>query len=184
MRVISGIVGGITLANPKDSSIRPTTDRVREALFNILMPLVPESRFLDLFAGTGAVGIEALSRGAGYCEFVDQSPDSIDLVKKNLDKTKLGMQARLHRILMPQHLKRLGSASKPFDLIFADPPYGFEQYPALFSEIHLQQLLNSEGVLIIEHRPKAEVLPESGTFQSYRQETYGDTCLSFFHLAE
>ena len=184
MRVISGKAGGITLISPKDSSIRPTTDRVREALFSILMPLIPQSRFLDLFAGTGAVGIEALSRGSDYCDFVDQSSDSIDLIKLNLDKTKLETQAGLHRFPMPRLLKRLKSNTESYNIIFADPPYGYEQYTSIYDEIHLHQMLRPEGFLIVEHSPKMETVPVSGSFQRYRRETYGDTCLSFFHLAE
>ena len=124
MRVIAGELGGRTIRSPKGSTIRPTSDRVREAIFNTLFSLdaVDGAEVTDLFAGTGALGIEALSRGAAHCTFVDRDADAVALIESNLASLDLADRARVVRADALVHARRTG----PVDLVLADPPYRFE----------------------------------------------------------
>lgn len=167
------------LEAPKSRAIRPTLDRVREALFSILTPRLPDAAFLDLFAGTGANGIEALSRGAKHCLFVDNAPESRALVQRNLAATQLMNAATVEGMALPHQLTRLSGHQAPFDVIFADPPREFDQYDLLV-EVVGQEGLMEEGILIIEHAAELNLTVESGTLRRFRQANYGNTTLSFF----
>lgn len=165
------------LAAPKGHGVRPTLDRVREALFNILAPRIAGACFLDLFAGTGANGIEALSRGALSAVFVDKEVRSLSAVRANLATTRLAGQARIMKLAIPVGLAQLDG---PFDVIFADPPYEFRDFEALFGEIQRRDLLNSGGIIVLEHASRTPLEELIGGFSRTRQATYGDTTLSFF----
>jgi 16S rRNA (guanine(966)-N(2))-methyltransferase RsmD len=176
MRVIAGMARGRKLMTPKDGRIRPTLDRVREALFNILASKLAECRFLDLFAGTGANGVEALSRGAKEVLFVDNDRRSIDLSRQNVDHC--GLNGANYRVLtLPEQLGRIQG---PFDLIFADPPYDFEDYEALLNQICAHELLAPEGLLIVEHKHFSHLPESGGALQRSRQKRYGRSALSFY----
>lgn len=180
VRVIAGSARGIVLNTPRGHSIRPTLDRVREALFSILMPRLPGARFLDLFAGTGANGIEALSRGASSAVFVDQDPSALDLVAENLKRTRLAEHARLVRAELPKGLGQLPALTAPCDIIFADPPYRFPQFEGLLEGLREHRLLGPDGILVVEHSREVN-LPEAGSgFSRSRTTTYGGTSLSFY----
>jgi 16S rRNA (guanine966-N2)-methyltransferase len=121
MRVVAGAHGGRRLVAPPGDATRPTSDRVREALFSVLGPSVQGARVLDLFAGSGALGIEALSRGAASAVFVDRAPRAIAAVRANL--TALGIEAEVHRIEARAWLRTASARSDAYDLVFLDPPY-------------------------------------------------------------
>lgn len=149
MRVIAGIARSISLIAP-DDKVRPTTDRTKETLFNMIAPYIPGSSVLDLFAGSGALGIEALSRGAVQCDFVDVYSESIQCIKKNLEKTKLIENARILKYDYKEACRRLAQEHKKFDLIFLDPPYlkGLEM--VALSDISMYELLSEHGIISIE----------------------------------
>ncbi|MBX7258326.1 MAG: 16S rRNA (guanine(966)-N(2))-methyltransferase RsmD [Candidatus Hydrogenedentes bacterium] len=180
LRVIAGQAKGIRLEAPKGTRVRPTLDRVREALFSILGPDIPGCRFADLFTGTGANGIEALSRGAAAVVFVDNDPRSLECVRTNVEKARLGAQATLRRLSIPAGLRQLAANGQRFDLIFADPPFEYRDYSSLLAAVSEAELLNPEGSLVLEHAKEAEIPEKIGTLRRYRHETYGSVGLSFF----
>lgn len=179
MRVIAGAAGGIQLHVPK-SGVRPTMDRVKAATFSSLGDAVIGAHVLDLFAGSGALGIEALSRGATSVLFVDEDRQSIAVIEKNLTKTNL--RARVRKQDAFEFLKRFSSAQK-FEIIFADPPYektksGERYTEKLLSNETLVQLLEPNGVFVLEKRP-GENVPETGLWEIIRAKRYGATEVLF-----
>ena len=161
---------------------RPTSDRLRETLFNILAPRIHGARFLDLCAGTGAVGIEALSRGAEHVTFVDQSRRMCALIEANLEALKIGsdeyglITADAFEFLR-RHDKKAG---KSFDVIYFDPPYEAD-YGAVLSIFGLQRsLLPGDGIVIVEHHKKKTMAEAYGGLCLYRQLKQGDSALSFY----
>jgi 16S rRNA (guanine966-N2)-methyltransferase len=179
MRVIAGSAGGIRLAVPK-RGVRPTMDRVRGAIFSSLGDAVIRARVLDLFAGTGALGIEALSRGASSVIFVESDQQSVQIIKRNLTKTRLKARIRQQDVF---DFLRHGSPAEMFDIIFADPPYekmedGERFTEKLLANEALSQLMDADGIFVLEKRP-AEALPEMKQWHLVRQKTYGATEVLF-----
>jgi 16S rRNA (guanine966-N2)-methyltransferase len=179
MRVIAGSAGGIRLAVPK-YGVRPTMDRVKAAIFSSLGEMVVGARVLDLFAGTGGLGIEALSRGASSVVFVDGDGRSCEMIERNLAKTQL--KGRVRRQDVFDFLRR-PSLSDRFEIIFADPPYektksGEDYVEKLLMSDALPRLLEPGGIFILEKRP-AEISPESNIWHVMRRKTYGATEVLF-----
>lgn len=179
MRVIAGTARGIRLEAPKGLDVRPTLDRVRESLFNILGARVPGGRFLDLFAGTGANGIEALSRGAAHAVFVENDPRALRVLRANLEHARLADHAQVHKGLLPAALDRLRGQA-PFDIIFADPPYNACDFKELFDAIERNRLLAAQGLLVVEHAARHPLPERLGSFQHSRTTRYGEAALFFF----
>lgn len=179
MRVISGIYGGRGLKSPSGFKIRPTTDRLRESLFSILTPRIESgTRFLDLCAGTGAVGIEALSRGAGFAAFVDRSRKACALIEYNLDA--IGVPEQMTVVRCEQAVKYLAAVEDAnFDIAFYDPPYD-EEYERVLGIAGDNNLVNAGGLLIVEHHAKREVGDLYGELRRWRIVKQGETFLSFF----
>lgn len=189
MRVIAGQYRGRVLKSPPSLHTRPTSDRLRETLFNVLSPRIEGSRFLDLCAGTGAIGIEALSRGASFVTFVDRVHKMCALVEENLDL--LGVPEELTEVVKSEaaeYLKRTGegkhdwrAGSEPWDIIYFDPPYASD-YMLTLREFgaHTPALLRGGGVIVVEHHHK-NALPEAlGPLRRWRVLKQGDSALSFF----
>ncbi len=180
MRVISGRYKGRQLKGPVGLEIRPTGDRLKETLFNILGTRVSGAVMLDVFGGTGAIGIEALSRGAQEVLFVETATAAKRLIQRNIKSC--GIQGG-HRILAQDvfaALRALARQKITVDLAFFDPPYDFEPYEDLLEIAFDRQLLSPGGIAIVEHYRKAQ-LPETGKrYQRYRVVRQGDHCLSFF----
>jgi 16S rRNA (guanine966-N2)-methyltransferase len=179
MRVIAGRVGGVRLVVPK-TGVRPTMDRVKAAIFSSLGNLVIGARILDLFAGSGAFGIEALSRGAASAIFVDEDRQSISAIERNLGKTKL--RARVLRQDVFDFLRRFSSSEK-FRVIFADPPYDRMESRTSYTEKlvnseALHDLLDSEGCFVLEKHP-LEKIQDSKLWTVARAKTYGATEVLF-----
>jgi 16S rRNA (guanine966-N2)-methyltransferase len=179
MRVVAGSAGGIHLEVPK-RGVRPTMDRVKAAIFSSLADRIIGARILDLFAGSGALGIEALSRGATSAVFVEQDRQSISVIEKNLVKTRLQGHVRQRDVF--DFLRRF-SATEKFDIIFADPPYeqtksGERFTDKLLTDETLPQLLDSGGIFVLEKRP-GESLTRSDSWRVIRQKTYGATEVLF-----
>jgi len=181
MRIISGEYRGRVLKSPADKRTRPTSDRLRETLFNVLAPRIDsDTRFLDLCAGTGAIGIEAISRGAGYATFVDKSARSCALIEENLDLLCVPEeQTEVVRNVAEKFVARQYPAA--WNIVFYDPPYQ-ENYRSFLFEFaaNASVLLAPDGVLIAEHHSK-NLLPDAvGDIRRWRILKQGETHLSFY----
>lgn len=175
MRIITGSKRGKKLITLEGEQVRPTTDRVKESLFNILQFQLEGRRFLDLFAGSGQIGLEALSRGAALAVFVDASKDSIRVVEKNVQSTGLGDRSK---VVTSDFQSYLRGCRERFDIAFLDPPYRMgllEKALPLVAE-----RMNPGGVILCEH-PKDETLPESaGDFLQHKSYRYGKIMLTAY----
>jgi 16S rRNA (guanine966-N2)-methyltransferase len=180
MRVISGLYRGRVLRSPPDNKTRPTSDRLRETLFNVLSPRIDEqTRFLDLCAGTGAIGIEALSRGAGFVTFVDRSKRSCALIEENLDK--LAVPETATEILGLEAENFTGREHKVgWDIVFFDPPYDSDYSVVMHDFGFKTDLLREIGVLVVEHHSKKAVPDLIGAVRRWRVLKQGETSLSFY----
>ena len=178
MRVIAGKYRGRRLAGPKHQGLRPTADRVKEALFNIIGARITDAVFLDPFAGTGAVGIEALSRGAARVVLADQNIQSIKLIRENLKVISPEDPVSLLHMPVSRALERLARGEIRFDIVFLDPPYEAGLLPETIAAIAKYRLLKENGVLVVEH-PRKDILPDWG-FGPADLRNYGDISLSFF----
>ncbi|MBP3255957.1 MAG: 16S rRNA (guanine(966)-N(2))-methyltransferase RsmD [Clostridia bacterium] len=147
MRVISGTARGTKLNSIDDLSTRPTLDRVKEPLFSIIQAHIPDANILDLFAGSGALGIEALSRGSKYCVFCDKSYKSINMLKQNIEKTKFQNQCS---IVNEDYKKCIDNQKMKFDITFIDPPYKYDIGVDAIERILKQNLLSKEGIIVLE----------------------------------
>lgn len=179
MRVIAGSAGGIRLAVAK-RGVRPTMDRVKAAIFSSLGDSVAGARVLDLFAGSGALGIEALSRGASSALFVEEDRQSVLIIERNLAKTKLEGRVRQQDVF--DFVRHAGSA-ETFQIVFADPPYektkhGESYTEKLLNNEALPRLLDTSGVFVLEKRPN-EILPQMKIWRIVRRKTYGATEVLF-----
>lgn len=170
MRVITGKARGIQLKTPQGMLTRPTADRVKEALFSIIRFDVANAGVLDLFGGTGQLGIEALSRGAAGCTFVDQRKEAVALVRSNLKLCQLSEKAR---VVQGEGLSFLSTVREPFHLIFLDPPYKAELLENALKKIAEIDMLTENGIIICES-PADKVLPElPQPYQKGREYRYG-----------
>ena len=149
MRVIAGTARSMPLKTVKGMDVRPTTDKTKETLFNVLQTDVPDSRFLDLFSGSGAIGIEALSRGASHAVLVEQDSKAADCILENLQFTKLIDRAELQKCDVLTALHRM-EGQKPFDVIFMDPPYDRGLEKEVLSRLKASPLVTEETLLIVE----------------------------------
>jgi 16S rRNA (guanine(966)-N(2))-methyltransferase RsmD len=177
LRVIGGTLGGRRLEGPPRSGVRPTADRVREALFEVLGGLVEDARVLDLYAGTGALGIEALSRGAAWCDFVESDPKAQAVIRENLTRTALLDVSKLYPLPVARALARLQG---PYGLVVADPPYEYDRAESELTQVVSGGLLAAGGVLAVEHsqrRPWPETLGGRPQLSSRR---YGDTRVTLY----
>ncbi len=181
MRIVGGRFRGVHLVAPRNHKVRPTSDRVREAVFNILAHGIADfrlegARVLDLFAGTGALGLEAVSRGAAYCLFIDDSADARALIRRNIEAMGLTGQTRLFR----RDVARLGlpGTMARFDLMFADPPYGMGLGELALDKAAAGGWLNEGALCVIEERADAPFAIPTG-FAFADERDYGDTKIRF-----
>ncbi len=187
MRIIAGQYRGRVLKSPSSLRIRPTSDRLRETLFNVLAPRLAAARFLDLCAGSGAIGIEALSRGAAFVTFVDRSRKTCGLVETNLDL--LAVPEDQTEVVLSEatdYLRRAAARAThtPADIAFYDPPYDSDYLPALdLFGAHAAKLLAPASVLVIEHHHKNALKDTTGLLRRWRILKQGDAALSFYELA-
>ena len=181
MRVIAGQYRGRTLKSPADTRTRPTSDRLRETLFNVLAPRIDEStRFLDLCAGTGAIGIEALSRGAASATFVDKSRRSCALIEDNLDHLKIP-EDDTDIVCLPAETFTGREHENGWDIVYFDPPYDLD-YSTVLLEFGSDgsSLLNEDGLLVVEHHSKSRMPDAVGHLRRWRILKQGDSSLSFY----
>ena len=172
MRIIAGVYKGRKLLELKEEGVRPTLDRVRENLFNILSSKIKDCDFLDLFAGSGAIGIEALSRGARNVTFVDKNPKIIAHIKKNLTIIKQDCQC-----LVSDYKSALKKISDSYDIVYVDPPYSFDSYEVT-EAIEMSGKLRDDGLVIYEHDSSKDISVSDG-WEIYDERKYGIAKLSF-----
>lgn len=184
MRVISGRARGRKLQAPVGLNTRPTTDRVKESIFSMINFYIRESRVLDLFAGTGALGIEAISRGAQYGVFVDNNKKSVDVINKNLRDVKFEKESLVLNCDINTALSKLATKTEKFDVIFMDPPYLKGFIIPTIEKIDNSQLLNDGGIILIEHDQKDVLEEKIGNFYRSKFKKYGNTLISIYKKEE
>lgn len=180
MRVIAGRAGGLRLQSPKGLATRPTADRVKESLFSILSPYLAGAAVLDLYAGSGALGIEALSRGANRALFVDHSSQAAAVIRRNLTHTGFADSGEVWCCAADRAIKRLARETRTFDVIFADPPYNRGLAAATVLKVGEGALLSPNGWLVVEHSLKEEMPAAAQNLILQQQRTYGDTAVTLF----
>lgn len=180
MRVIGGAAKGRRLLAPKGQGVRPTADRVKESLFNILPRDLSGMTVLDLFAGTGNLSIEALSRGAAHALLIDASARSAAAIKANLHRLGFEAQSKVWIAPVNRSLRSLARRNETFDYVFLDPPYDQGLATRSLELIGQCNLLRDGGTVIIEHSAREPVKPLYGSLQLHDQRRYGDTLLSFY----
>jgi 16S rRNA (guanine966-N2)-methyltransferase len=186
MRVISGTYRSRRLAAPPGLATRPTSDRLRETLFNILAPRIPGATFADLYAGSGANGIEALSRGANMVFFVENAPSALEAIRLNLKSLGIVSGYGLEPRSVSSFLRRLTQRERKLDIVFLDPPYeATTEYAATLDLLggECVSLLTEESIVAAEHRRKQPLNEHYGALSRYRVREQGDVALSFFALA-
>jgi 16S rRNA (guanine(966)-N(2))-methyltransferase RsmD len=184
MRVIAGKAKGRRLKTPKGRGIRPTADRVKEALFNILPHDLSGRKVLDLFAGTGNLGMEALSRGAEEAVLVEASRGAARLIEENLRTLGFENSSRVLTAPVLRSLRMLSQRGERFDLVFLDPPYEQELVGQTLKAIAQEELPRENGVVVVEHSVREKVGERYGTLTLTDRRRYGDTQLSFFNYAQ
>jgi 16S rRNA (guanine966-N2)-methyltransferase len=184
MRVIAGKYRSRMLRSLKGTKLRPTSDRLRETLFNILGPAVDGATFVDLYAGTGAVGIEAVSRGASRAVFVEQHAPAVALIRRNLESLGIGAEAEVLSLDVTRAIERLETRRVHAQIIFLDPPYAAnEEYESSLNALGESSLVAPGARVIVEHLRKRELAERAGDLELARVVEQGDAALSFYRLA-
>jgi 16S rRNA (guanine(966)-N(2))-methyltransferase RsmD len=178
IKIIAGKNRGNILKTKEGITTRPTLNRIRENLFNIIRDKVPGSKVLDVFAGSGAIGIEALSRGASEATFIELDKEAYKILKENIVKTNNLDKSKIINGDFRNILKRITNA---YDIIYIDPPYHLNAYEEVLSFIGLNDLLADNGIIILEAK-KDTILPsETNDFKCYRDVIYGNTIIKFYN---
>jgi len=180
VRVIAGEAGGVPLTAPPGRTTRPTSDLVKGAMFSVLGDAGCSGRVLDLYAGSGALGIEALSRGADFCDFVEKDAAACKTIEANLQKTRLGDRARVHRLPAGRFV---AAATAAYDLILIDPPYALPEVDELLAHVGRSALIHSETTLVLEHSSRRPPAPLAGLLALEKSRTHGDTAFSVYTVA-
>lgn len=181
MRVITGLARGKKLKTLEGMATRPTTERTKEAVFSTLFDKTVDANVLDLFAGSGQMGIEALSRGAKHCTFVEQARDAVAVIRYNLGETRLDAKATLE---FKEVLSFLASDRKKYDLIFLDPPYGKGLVDETVALIEKYGLLSDDGIIVAESDDVDEVEEAFGNIKMYRKSKYGRAVVRYYANGE
>lgn len=180
MRVIGGTARGRRIQAPRGSRTRPTSDYLREVLFDLLGQQVPGRRFLDLYAGTGAVGIEALSRGAAKAVFIENDRPALAMLRRNLEASGFHDRGEVIPMKVAQFLRRTASGSRPFDLIFMDPPYHRHEAARALSLIALTAWLAPTGMVILERSTQSDPIPTPEGLVCVREVRHGNSILQLY----
>jgi 16S rRNA (guanine(966)-N(2))-methyltransferase RsmD len=184
MRVIAGEQKGLGLKTPKGRTTRPTSDQVRIACLDALTPWLPDSCFLDLFAGAGAVGIEALSRGARQAFFVEADRRALGALRENIARLNLSERARVFKGDGIRTLRALRRSGERFSIIFIDPPYDSPLGLQALGELADGALLEPPGLVVVQHRTKSALPSRVGVLEQWRARRFGETTLTFFRPVE
>ncbi len=179
MRVIAGIAKGHQLKGPERHSTRPATDLVRGAVFSILEGLASDwSLVLDLYSGTGAMGIEALSRGAGWVDFVDRQRRCCDIIKQNLAKTKLAEKAHLYCCQVD---KAISFLDKEYNIIIMDPPYANKAIGETITKLANSRLVGNNTIVVVTHSPHLTLETRYPPLSLIKERRHGDSCIAIYH---
>jgi 16S rRNA (guanine966-N2)-methyltransferase len=182
VRVISGKAKGKRLKAP--SRARPLTDQAKEALFNILRERISGCYFLDLFAGSGAVGIEALSRGAAKATFVELDRKAVAIIRQNLRNAGFAGETEVYALDVMRALKLLGRKPEKFDIIFIGAPYDSPALEPVLTKLAENEILNESAIVVAEHRKQHQLQNEYGKLKLFRDAKYGETVLSLYAIRE
>ena len=178
MRVIAGKAKGHRLKVPTGTITRPATDLVRGAIFSILEVIADDwAQVLDLFAGSGALGIEALSRGAGWVDFVEREPRCCDIIRQNLEKTKLAAQAHIYCCGVGKVLSFL---DKEYSIILMDPPYSDSSIGNLVTRLATSRLVGANSIVVVTHSPRLPLNSTYGTLNLIKEHRHGDSCIAVY----
>jgi len=178
MRVIAGKAKGHRLKAPKGTTTRPATDLVRGAIFSILESTTSDwERVLDLFAGSGALGIEALSRGAGWVDFVEHKPRCCDIIRQNLEKTKLTAQTHIYCCSV---VKALSFLDKEYSIILMDPPYSNSSIGNVITQLATSKLVGTNSILVVTHSPRLPLNSTYATLNLIKEHRHGDSCIAVY----
>ena len=183
MRIISGTRKGRKLVDWEEEGIRPMRDFVRSALFNIISDLVPGARFLDLFCGTGSVGLEALSRGAQECVFIDSSKAACAITRRNLEKLRFLAQALVLPVDFRTGIDHVARRGRRFDLVFVGPPYGKGLAAAALTRLGMGDILAADAVVVAEVYKKEKIGTRYGVLSCIDRRDYGDNTLLFYAVS-
>ncbi len=178
MRVIAGKVKGHHLKAPKRAATRPATDLVRGAIFSMLASMITEwGQVLDLFSGSGALGIEALSRGADWVDFVEKSRACCAIIKDNLEKTRLTEQARINCCSVARALAFL---DKEYNIVLVDPPYSDQSIGKVISELATSRLIGEDSVVVVTHSPHLKLASAYPPLALTKEHRHGDSCIAIY----
>jgi 16S rRNA (guanine966-N2)-methyltransferase len=184
MRVVSGSARGRALKMPKDPkgirTTRPMTDKIKEALFDVLASLgVEAERVLDLYAGSGSLGIEALSRGATWCDFVERDPFATRAIRENLESVGFADNARVHQTQVETAIQ---TSREPYDLILFDPPYADPEIIAILDALSSADAVMDGTIVAVGHSPRVELPDQIGRMERLRKRCHGDSCFSVYDV--
>ena len=180
IKIIGGKFRNTKLYTAKANVLRPTLGRIRENLFNIIQNEIFRARFLDLYAGIGAIGLEALSRGAECGVFVETHPECRKVLQRNIEKLKLDSQTQIISFPVSSAVKSFEAINQQFDIVFADPPYRQQEGEKVLQQLAQSTILSSEGLLIIQTERKEILVQKVGNLEQWQVRTYGDTTLWFY----
>ncbi len=178
MRIIGGTSRGRRLAGPRGAAIRPTADQVKEALFNVLAERIAGARFLDLFAGTGTIGLEALSRGAAQATFVESNPTARRVLEANVRRCGFEQAVEIRPVPVSRFLKY--ARGPAYDIAFLDPPYQSQDAQRVLPSLGGDAIIRPHGVVVVEHFHKTHLDDRIGHLALVKTYRYGDTCLSVY----
>jgi len=180
VRIISGVAGGIPIKVPPTEKTKPTLDRVKESVFSILHPYIPGTKVLDLFSGSGNLGLEALSRGADFAVFVDNSRLCTQIIKENIKKTRMEEKAQVVQSDVYRAIQHFARQGMQFDMILLDPPYAQDFVIKTLQMIEENGIIVENGLIAVEHIESEPVPDRIGSLVKVRSKHYGDTVFTFF----
>lgn len=184
MRIIAGTYRGLSLKTLKGGKLRPTSEQLRETLFDVLGPAIADSAFLDAYAGSGAVGLEALSRGAREVVFIEHHRPAIELIRKNLEALKIDSGFQLLTCAVLTGLERLAQEGERFDYVFLDPPYDeIREYHHALRHLARSELIRPTSLVVAEHSRHVHLEEEYAGLRRFRLLRHGDAQLAFYRLA-
>ncbi len=184
MRIVAGVLKGRRLVAPRGRGVRPTLEMVREAVFDVLGPRVAGARVLDLFAGSGAMGIEALSRGATHAVWCDSEVRSIEAIRENVERLGVGRQGTVLHMTGRAALQYLERKGRTFDLVFLDPPYDEGHYEEMLLALARSSLVVGDGRVCVEHPKRIDLAPVFGALIQDRRRRYGESSVTYYIRGE
>ncbi|MGL4990382.1 MAG: 16S rRNA (guanine(966)-N(2))-methyltransferase RsmD [Sarcina sp.] len=182
MRIISGKARGRNILSPATMETRPTLDRIKEAIFNIIQGYIPDAVIVDVFAGTGSLGLEAASRGAKECYLVDKSPVTFPFLKKNIENLKFNDTCTALNMDAYAALRSLNTKGKIFDLVFIDPPYLKDLIPEAIKIIDDNKMLQEDGIIVTKIDVTEEIFEGTENIKLFRSKKYGNTIVNLYRI--